>query len=455
MNNENRMETEPIPKVMLTMAFPMIFSYFVNAIYNVIDSLFVSHLPDVYGIQNVSDKAVTALSLAYPVQMLVIAFGVGIGVGVNASLSKYLGAHDNDKASRVAGNAMFLSICCYICMLIFGLFGIKKYMQYQVADEATFQMGVEYLKIISICSFGTIGAMCFEKLLQAAGRTKVIMIGQLIGSTINIILDPILIFDWFGLPQLGVKGAAIATIAGQSSSFVLAAVFHFRYNDEITNKMSMIKPDGKIIKEVLCVGVPAGAIQAMSAILLFGMNIMLSKISVFAVTAYGIYYKLEKFVLLPALGLNNASVPLIAFNYGAKSRSRVLLAVKSGIIYVVILMLVSTVVFHVFSDPFLLFFAVSEAAKKICKTAIKTISLGFVFFGMNIILQGVCQALGNGNYSFVISLLRYIVVLFPLVKVLSYMPNPMYEVWCAFPAAEIIAFIVAIILTRKEIKKKL
>lgn len=455
MNNKNRMETEPIPKVMLTMAFPMIFSYFINAIYNMIDSLFVSQLPDVYGIQNVSDKAVTALSLAYPVQMLVIAFGVGIGVGVNASLSKYLGAHDNDKASRIAGNAMFLSICCYICMLLFGLFGIKKYMQYQVADEATFQMGVEYLRIISICSFGTIGAMCFEKLLQATGRTKIIMIGQLIGSTINIVLDPILIFGWFGAPQLGVEGAAIATIAGQSSSFVSAVIFHFRYNDEITNKVSMLRPDGEVINEVLRVGVPAGAIQAMSAVLLFGMNVLLSKISMFAVTAYGIYYKLEKFVLLPTLGLNNASVPLIAFNYGAKSKSRVLLAVKSGLIYAVVLMLISTAVFHVFSEGLVLFFAVSEASKKICVAAIKTISLGFVFFGMNIILQGVCQALGNGNYSLFISLLRYIIVLFPLVKVLSYMQNPMYKVWYAFPAAEITAFIVAIILTKKEIKKKL
>ena len=348
MEKQNKMGTEPIPRLLRSMAYPMILSYFVNAIYNVIDSLFVSYLT-VPGIENASDKAVTALSLAFPIQMLIIAFGVGIGVGVNANLSKHLGEGRKKMASKVAGNAIFISGCCYLGMFLFSLFGITAFMHWQQVGEITTQMGIQYLKIISMCSFGTIGAMCFEKLLQATGRTKAVMVGQLAGSVVNLILDPILIFGCLGFPQMGVQGAAIATVLGQSTSFIVACACHFKLNTEIENQVAYLKPDRIIIHEIFSVGIPAGMIQALSAVLLLGMNKILAQLSVYAVTAYGIYYKFEKFVLLPTLGLNNASIPIIAYNHGAKSRERVWTAIKAGLIHVVIMMSVGTLIFHIFA----------------------------------------------------------------------------------------------------------
>ena len=445
-HEENRMGTVPIPKLMISMGAPMMLSMFVQALYNIVDSLYVSHIPDTAGIVNAGDKAVAALTLAFPIQMLITSLCVGTGVGVNAALYRSLGQGNRERASRIAGNAVVLSVLYYLLIAAFGLFATGAYIRTQTDNPITFAFGCSYLRIVTIFSLGMTLYLCFEKLLQATGQTTSAMIGQLVGSITNIILDPILIFGWMGLPAMGVAGAAIATVAGQFVSCIATIILHLRKNKELDKRMSMLRPDARIIGRIYAVGAPAIAMQALGSAMSYGMNLILGSISEAAITAYGIFFKLQSFIFMPAFGLNNASVPIIAYNYGAQRKKRIREAVFNGIWICCSIMAVGILILQLFCRNVVGWFAVSDEVARLSVTALRLITCGFLFAGANIILSGACQALGNGVYSLLISILRMIIVVLPVAWLLSRLANAERLVWLAFPISEFVALIASVIL---------
>ena len=438
---KNRMGTEPIPKLMISMGAPMMLSMFVQALYNIVDSLYVSHIPDTAAVVNAGDKAVAALTLAFPIQMLITSLCVGTGVGVNAALSRSLGQGNRERASRIAGNAVVLSLLYYILIAAFGLFATEAYIRSQTDNPVTFAFGCSYLRIVTICSLGMTMYLCFEKLLQATGQSTSAMIGQLVGSVTNIILDPILIFGWLGLPAMGVAGAAIATVAGQFVSCIATMLLHIRKNHELDKRLAMLRPDANIIGRIYTVGAPAIAMQALGSVMSYGMNLILGSISEAAITAYGIFFKLQSFIFMPAFGLNNASVPIIAFNYGARRKDRIRDAIFVGIGICCAIMAVGVLLLQLFCRNVVGWFAVSDAVAGLSVTALRIITCGFLFAGANIVLSGACQALGNGVYSLIISILRMIVVVLPVAWFLSRQANAQNLVWLAFPISEFVALL--------------
>lgn len=450
---QNKMGVLPVPRLMVSMGAPMMLSMIVQALYNVVDSLFVSYIPDTAQIIQAGDKAVNALTLAFPVQMLILGFCIGTGVGVNAALSKSLGMQDHETASRIAGNAVFLSFCYYAAALLFGLFGVHPYISSQTSDPIVAEFAVSYLKIITIGAFGSVWYMCFEKLLQATGRTTAAMLGQLSGSLTNLVLDPIFIFGYLGLPAMGVAGAAIATVAGQCVAFAVTLTLHLKKNTEIQNSPALWRPDRSIIRRIYRVGAPAIVIQSLTSVMTFGMNLILGAVSATAVTAYGVYFKLQNFIFMPVYGLNNAVVPIISYNYGAKNPCRIREAIRCGLLLADTIMLLGVVLLQCFARPIVSCFALSEAAVELCVTALRIITYGFLFAGANVMLQGVCQALGNGVYSLGISALRMAVIVLPLAWVFSGLSNAAALVWWAVPAAEMIACAAAIPLTIQIYRK--
>ena len=444
---ENRMGTVPIPRLMISMGAPMMLSMLVQALYNVVDSLYVSHIPDAAGIVNAGDSAVAALTLAFPVQMLITSLCVGTGVGVNAALSRSLGQGNRKLASKIAGNAIVLSLFYYLLIAAFGLFATVPYIRSQTDNPVTFAFGCSYLRIVTVYSLGMTCFLCFEKLLQYTGQTTAAMIGQLSGSVTNIILDPILIFGWLGFPAMGVAGAAIATVAGQFLSAVVSMILHIRRNRELDKRLSMLKPEPAIIGRIYTVGAPAIAMQALGSVMSYGMNRILGSISEAAITAYGIFFKLQSFIFMPAFGLNNASVPIISYNYGARRKKRIRDAILCGLGICSCIMLVGTLIIQLFSRHVVGMFAVSERVAALSVTALRIISCGFLLAGANIIMQGVCQALGNGVYSLLITMMRMIVIALPAAYFLSRQPNAENVVWFCLPIAEAISLFTAIALT--------
>ena len=446
-NQENRMGTVPIPKLMITMGAPMMLSMLVQALYNVVDSLYVSHIPDAPGIVNAGDSAVAALTLAFPVQMLITSLCVGTGVGVNAALSRSLGQGNRKLASRIAGNAIVLSLFYFLLIAAFGLFATAPYIRSQTDNPVTFAFGCSYLRIVTVFSLGMTCFLCFEKLLQSTGQTTSAMIGQLSGSITNIILDPILIFGWLGFPAMGVAGAAIATVAGQFLSAVVSLLLHIRKNKELDKRLSMLRPDPAIIGRIYTVGAPAIAMQALGSVMSYGMNRILGTISEAAIIAYGIFFKLQSFIFMPAFGLNNASVPIISYNYGAQRKKRIRDAIFCGLGICSCIMLAGFGIIQLFSRRVVGLFAVSQGVADLSVIALRIISCGFLLAGANIIMQGVCQALGNGVYSLLISLLRMIIVALPAAWFLSRQPNAENIVWFCLPIAEAVSLFAAIALT--------
>ena len=433
-HEENRMGTVPIPKLMISMGAPMMLSMFVQALYNIVDSLYVSHIPDTAGIVNAGDKAVAALTLAFPIQMLITSLCVGTGVGVNAALSRSLGQGNRERASRIAGNAVVLSVLYYLLIAAFGLYATGAYIRTQTDNPITFAFGCSYLRIVTIFSLGMTLYLCFEKLLQATGQTTSAMIGQLVGSITNIILDPILIFGWMGLPAM------------QFVSCIATIILHLRKNKELDKRVSMLRPDARIIGRIYAVGAPAIAMQALGSAMSYGMNLILGSISEAAITAYGIFFKLQSFIFMPAFGLNNASVPIIAYNYGAQRKKRIREAVFNGIWICCSIMAVGILILQLFCRNVVGWFAVSDEVARLSVTALRLITCGFLFAGANIILSGACQALGNGVYSLLISILRMIIVVLPVAWLLSRLANAERLVWLAFPISEFVALIASVIL---------
>lgn len=457
MNEEvsmNKMGVQPVKKLLLTMGVPMIISMAIQALYNIVDSYFVSCMKDTAQISNMGDCGVNALTLAFPVQMLMIAIGVGTGVGINAVLSRSLGEGNREKANKIAGNAVFLGICSYVVFLIFGLFGVRAYISSQTNDPVISEMAVSYLEICCNWSFGVAMYMTYEKLLQSTGRTTQSTIAQISGAVVNIVLDPILIFGYCGLPEMGMNGAAYATIIGQFVSFILDAIFHYIYNKkDFDTKLSYIKPNGKIIKDIYRVGIPAIFMQALMSFMTYGVNIIFNLVSTASVTAYGLYYKIQQFVFFAAFGMNNAMIPVIAFNYGKNDKKRVNDSIKYGMIYTLVIMGVGIVLLQAFAYQISGIFAVSAETQKLCILAIRIITLGYIFVGANIAYQGIFQALGHGVASLVLSMLRLIIIALPLAWVFTFVPNAESVIWWAFPIAELGAFISAIFMM-KSIRKK-
>lgn len=424
---ENKMGTMPVNRLLLSMSLPMIISMIVQALYNVVDSIFVSFI---------SENALTAVSMAFPIQNLMISVGAGLGVGINALLSRSLGEKNQEKANQTAVQGIFLVAMSFLLFLLFGVFGSSAFMHSQTDISEILESGTIYLTICSSLSFAIFGQMTFERLLQSTGRTMYTMITQGTGAVINIILDPILIFGYLGFPKLGVAGAAIATVFGQFVAFLLAVFFNLRKNTDIQISFRGFRPHARILKEILAVGIPSIIMQAISSVMTFGMNKILFRFSPTAVAVFGAYFKLQSFVFMPVFGLNNGMVPIIAYNYGAGKRDRLIKTIKLSIAYAVGIMLAGLITIQLIPGSLLDMFNASPQMLEIGIPALRIISLSFVFAGYCIITSSVFQALGNGIYSMIVSIVRQIVILLPVAYLFS-KTGVLSAVWLAFPIAEL------------------
>lgn len=443
----NKMGTMPINRLMLSMGIPMILSMVLQAVYNIVDSAFVSNMKEN------GEAALNALTLAFPVQMLMVAIGIGTGVGVNALLAKSLGQGNKEKASKAAGNAIFLATIIYIIFLFFGIFGTRVYISSQTSNKLIKNMAVDYLRICCVVSFGITYFSIFEKLLQATGRSIFSTIAQVVGAVVNIILDPILIYGYFGLPEYGVKGAAYATVIGQIVSFLLALIFHLKFNKEIQNGIKYMKPSLRMVGEIYAIGLPAIIAQALMSVMTYGLNIIFGKIDESVVTAYGLYYKIQQFILFAAFGLRDAITPIISFNFGMRSRKRVKEGIKYGMGYTLFIMVIGMLVLEVFAEPFSRMFGLSGQTQDLCISAMRVISISFIFAGANIAFQGIFQALESGIESLVISICRQFIFVLPVAWGLSFLVNEslsnIWVVWITFPIAEFISAAIAYVFIKR------
>ena len=446
----NKMREMSVNKLMVQMGIPMILSMALQAVYNIVDSAFVGNM------RRGSEAALNALTLVFPVQMLMVAVGIGTGVGTNALLARTLGHGNEKKAAKVAGNSLFLGIIIYAICLLFGIFGVKAYISSQTVDPEVVSMGTSYLRICCIISFGIISFSLFEKLLQATGRSLYSTIGQVVGAVINIILDPIMIYGIGPIPEMGVEGAAYATVIGQVVSAVLLFVFHIKMNKEFEHNVKYMKPDGGIIREIYAIGLPAIIAQALMSIMVYAMNLIL-KFSPSAQTAYGLFYKVQQFVLFLAFGLRDAITPIIAFAYGMHSKKRVQDGIMYGLIYTIVLMIVGVAITEIFPGAFATLFNAGQSREYFIG-AMRIISVSFIFAGINVAYQGIYQALDGGIESLVISLLRQLIVILPLAGIFStFVRNGQMGIsliWWAFPITELIACLVGYVFLKKIRKNK-
>lgn len=447
---ENKMGVMPVPKLLFQMSLPIMISMLVQAFYNIVDSIFVSRI---------SEDALTAVSLVFPVQNLMIAIAVGTGVGINALLSRNLGEKDFKSADRAAKNGIFLSALSGIVFAIGGLALMGLFFRSQTASltdngAAITDYGIQYMSIICSCSIFVFMQINFERLLQATGRTIFTMISQGIGAILNIILDPILIFGLFGLPKMGVAGAAVATVIGQLAGAVFGLVFNIKYNKEIHINMRRFRPNLQCIKNIYRVGVPSIVVQAIGSVMTFGMNKILVQFTSTAATVFGVYFKLNSFIFMPVFGLTNGLVPIVAYNYGAKNRRRITEAIRLSIIVAVAFMLVGAFLFLAFPGQLLGIFEASPQMLEIGIPALRIISLSFLFAGFCIVCGSVFQALGNGIYSLIISVTRQIFIILPAAWLLSHFFG-LHAIWWSIPIAEISSLILSALLLRRSYKLKL
>lgn len=424
---ENKMGVMPVGKLMVNMALPMIISMLVQALYNVVDSVYVSQ---------VSESAVTALSLAFPVQNLQIGFAVGIGVGVNSLLSKSLGEKNQEAANRTAGNGLVLMLAATALFMLFGFFGVRPYYEMQSTVTETVEGGIAYSRICSVFTLGIFIEVLGERLLQATGRTVHTMISQSIGAIINIILDPILIHGWFGMPVMGIAGAAVATVIGQWIAAAVAVYFNFKYNPEVQFHLRYTKLDKQTVGSILTVGIPSVVMNGIGSVMNFGMNQILQGFTETATGVFGIYFKLQSFFFMPLFGINNATISIIAYNYGARKPERILRTLKFTCISCLSLMILGLAVFQFFPEALLMIFNPSPEFLDIGRSALRIISWSFPVAAICIAISASFQALGNGMYSTITSLCRQMLVLLPAAYLLS-LTGQVNNVWFAFVVAEV------------------
>lgn len=426
---ENKMGVMPVNRLLVSMSVPIMISMLVQALYNVVDSIFVA---------KIGENALTAVSLAFPIQSLMIAVGAGTGVGVNALLSKSLGEKEFEKANKAAENGVFLALLSYLLFLLVGFFGVNIFYQSQTTDPEIMRYGIDYLTIICVMSMGIFAQLIFERLLQSTGKTFYTMITQGTGAIINIILDPIFIFGYFGFPAMGVKGAALATVTGQIVAGVMALILNHKMNHEVSLRLRSFRPDGAIIGGIYKVGIPSIIMQAIGSVMVYGMNKILISFTSTATAVFGVYFKLQSFIFMPVFGLNNGMVPIIAYNYGAGNKDRLMKTIRLSMVYAVGLMLIGFTVFQLVPDRLLGLFEASAQMMEIGVPALRTISISFLFAGFCIICLSVFQALGNGVYSLWVAVARQLIVLLPVAYLLSRLGNVNY-VWWAFPTAEVVS----------------
>ncbi|MFQ9662314.1 MAG: MATE family efflux transporter [Clostridium sp.] len=444
-SNENKMGTMPVNKLLVSMSLPMIASMLVQALYNVVDSVFVAQI---------SENALTAVSLAFPIQSLMIAVSSGTCVGINALLSRSLGEKRQKEANLSAVNGVFLAFVSYLVFALMGIFGSHLFFASQTENREIVEFGTQYLTICLIFSFGIFMEMTFERIMQSTGRTIYSMVTQGTGAIINIILDPIMIFGLFGFPRLGIRGAAIATVTGQIIAMILAVWFNHKKNRDVQLSFKGFKPDGRIIAKIYEVGVPSIVMQSIVSIMTFGMNKILIMFSETAVSVLGIYFKLQSFIFMPIFGLNNGVIPIVAYNYGAGNKKRIMDTIKLSTFIAVGIMLIGLIIFQVFPEGLLKLFNASDHMLEVGVPALRIISTSFLFAGYCIILGSVFQALGNGVYSLIVSVARQLLCILPLAYVFARVAG-LHAVWYSFPLAELISVTLTTILFRRIYVKKL
>ena len=444
-SNENKMGTMPVNKLLVSMSLPMIASMLVQALYNVVDSVFVAQI---------SENALTAVSLAFPIQSLMIAVSSGTCVGINALLTRSLGEKRQKEAHLTAVNGVFLAFVSYLVFALMGIFGSHLFFASQTENREIVEFGTQYLTICLIFSFGIFMEMTFERIMQSTGRTIYSMVTQGTGAIINIILDPIMIFGLFGFPRLGIRGAAIATVTGQIIAMILAVWFNHKKNRDVQLSFKGFKPDGRIIAKIYEVGVPSIVMQSIVSIMTFGMNKILIMFSETAVSVLGIYFKLQSFIFMPIFGLNNGVIPIVAYNYGAGHKKRIMDTIKLSTFIAVGIMLIGLIIFQVFPEGLLKLFNASDHMLEVGVPALRIISTSFLFAGYCIILGSVFQALGNGVYSLIVSVARQLLCILPLAYVFARVAG-LHAVWYSFPLAELISVTLTTILFRRIYVKKL
>lgn len=442
---ENKMGFMPIPKLLFQMSLPMIISMLIQALYNVVDSIFVAQI---------NENALTAVSLVFPVQNLMTAIAVGTSVGVNAQLSRNLGERDFESANSAARNGLFLSFISYIFVAVVGALSAHTFMRVQTNDAQIVEYGTTYMTIVTVCCFGCFMQIMFERLLQSTGRTFQTMISQATGAIINIIMDPILIFGLFGFPKLGVAGAGLATIFGQIVGMFLSMFMNIKMNKEINISFKGFRPSGTTIKKIYAVGVPTIVMQSIGSVMTFGFNKILLMFTPTATAVFGVYFKLNSFIFMPVFGLNNGMVPIVAYNYGARRKDRIAQTIKLSVITAVCMMLIGLALFMLIPAQLLSLFNASADMLAIGVPALRIICISFLFAGYCIIIGSVFQALGNGVYSLIISLARQLFAILPAAFILAKVFG-LNAVWWSFPIAEIVSLVITTIFLKKIYREKL
>ncbi len=440
---EQKMNTMPINKLLLTMAAPMILSMIVGALYNIVDSIFVS---------NYSEDALTAVSLAFPIQNIIVSLGTGVGVGVNALLSRLLGEKNQTAVNKTAITGLVLSFIVYLILFLFAIFGIKWFYSIQTDNAEISNMGYSYLSIICIFSFGQIFQLVLEKLLQSTGRTSFTMITQMTGAIINIILDPILIFGYFGFPSMGTAGAAVATVIGQIVAMILGIIFNLKCNKEIQFSFSHFKPEWFYVKNICHVGIPAGITMLISSIMSFGINKILLGFSTTAAAVFGAYFKLYTFVSMAAFGLNSALLSIVAYNLGAKQYTRIKESIKLSGIYSAIIGLIGLLLLQILPQQIMQAFHASDAMTSIGVPALRITSLSFIFACVSIMVCYALQGLSVGIPSMIVSAARQVLILLPTAFLLAKLLG-VTGVWWAFPITELIVMILSVLYLNHTTKQ--
>ena len=430
---ENKMGVMPVNRLLVTMSLPIMISMLIQALYNIVDSIFVAQI---------SENALTAVSLAFPIQNLMIAVATGTGVGINAMLSKSLGEKDKEKVDLAASNGLFLALLSSIVFIIAGIFGSRLFFLSQTQNAEIVELGTSYLTICCVFSFGVFFQITFERLLQATGRTLLTMITQSTGAIINIILDPIMIFGLLGFPKMGIAGAAAATVIGQIIAAILSVFINHHKNHEVTIRLRGFRPHGATIKRIYAIGVPSIIMASISSVMTYGMNLILIRFTETATTVFGVYFKLQSFIFMPVFGLNNGLVPIVSYNYGARRPKRINATIKYSIIYATALMAIGMAVFMLIPETLLSMFNASEKLIEIGVPALRIISLSFLLAGFAIICSSVFQAMGNGMLSLYVSVGRQLVVLLPVAFLLA-QTGVLDAVWWAFPIAELVSLILS------------
>lgn len=442
---QNKMGAMPVNKLLISMSLPMVASMLVQALYNIVDSMFVAQL---------SEDALTAVSLAFPAQNLMIAVGTGTGVGINALISRSLGEKNKERANLIANNGLMLYVISGIVFALFGIFGSEIFFKLQIDDPQIIQLGTEYLRICCLLSTAIFLQFGFERILQATGRTFYTMLTQGLGAIINIIMDPILIFGWFGMPAMGIRGAAIATVFGQCCAALFAFWFNKKKNDDIIINPKRYFLNAHAVKSIYSIGVPSICMASIGSVMTFGMNKILITFTSTAAAVFGVYFKLQSFIFMPVFGLNNGMVPIIGFNYGARKPDRLMATMRLATKYAMSIMTVGTIIFWAFTPHLLGIFNASEQMLEIGTPALRLISLSFLLAGFNIIRISTMQALGHGVISLTISVLRQLVVLLPSAFVFSRIWG-LSATWISFPLAECVALLITIMFWKKVYRNEI